>query len=70
MGSEAPTGYCLPMGLGAKKNANYEELVALPEHLIGEIIDGAARVHRESANRQVPLGLSAVALPLGDLWSR
>ena len=58
MGSEAPTGYCLPMGLGAKKNANYEELVALPEHLIGEIIDGFS----QTARRMVEAGADGVEM--------
>ncbi len=63
----------------ARRKPSYEDILALPEHLVGEIIAGELHTHSRPAPRHAraysALGyliggpFEAISFPLGDLWA-
>jgi Uma2 family endonuclease len=57
------------MGLGAKKPAEYEDLLALPPHVVGQIVDGELVVHPRPASPHAA-ATSALGEELGPPFKR
>lgn len=57
------------MGLPAVESAKYEDLLALPEHLVGEIIAGVLRTHPRPAPRHIR-AYSSLGVELGGPFDR
>lgn len=57
------------MGLPAVKPASYEDILALPEQLVGEIINGVLRTHPRPAPKHA-LAYSSLGIELGGPFQR